>query len=56
MGTGILAIALAQLPDAFSSLGKALWLFNIALFTLFSALYAARWILFFHEAKRIFGH
>ena len=24
MGTGILAIALAQLPDAFSSLGKAL--------------------------------
>ena len=41
MGTGILAIALAQLPDAFSSLGKALWLFNIALFTLHDGSYSS---------------
>jgi C4-dicarboxylate transporter/malic acid transport protein len=33
-----------------------LWLFNIGLFMLFSVLYAGRWILFFDEAKQIFGH
>ena len=59
MGTGILALALGQLPGnvaAFTQLGKALWLFNIVLFMVFSALYAARWILFFNEARQIFGH
>ncbi|MNQ86403.1 C4-dicarboxylate transporter/malic acid transport protein [compost metagenome] len=31
-------------------------MFNIFLFLLFSGLYAARWVLFFDEARRIFGH
>lgn len=59
MGTGVLALALAQLPVAIPALhafAEALWLFNIALFLLFTAMYAARWLLFFDEARRIFGH
>ncbi|WP_085723248.1 TDT family transporter [Pseudomonas sp. R37(2017)] len=59
MGTGVLALALAQLPVAMPALhafAEALWLFNIALFLLFTVLYAARWLLFFDEARRIFGH
>lgn len=59
MGTGVLALALAQLPLAIPALhafAEALWLFNIALFLLFTALYTARWVLFFDEARRIFGH
>jgi C4-dicarboxylate transporter/malic acid transport protein len=59
MGTGVLALAVAQLPVAMPALhafAEALWLFNIALFLLFTALYAARWLLFFDEARRIFGH
>ncbi|WP_223593322.1 TDT family transporter [Pseudomonas sp. A-R-19] len=59
MGTGVLALALAQLPVAMPALhafAEALWLFNIVLFLLFTALYAARWLLFFDEARRIFGH
>lgn len=59
MGTGILALALGQLPGqlwALTQFGKALWLFNIVLFMVFAALYTARWIMFFDEAKQIFGH
>ena len=54
MGTGILSLALAQLPGALpgmARLAEGLWLFNIALFVLFAALYSARWVLFFDEAK-----
>ena len=59
MGTGILAIALAQFPTQIPGLkavAEGLWLFNIGLFSLFSVLYAARWIMFFDGARRIFGH
>ncbi|WP_095180769.1 TDT family transporter [Pseudomonas sp. Irchel 3F6] len=59
MGTGVLALALAQLPLAIPGLrvvAEGLWLFNILLFSLFTAAYAARWILFFDEARRIFSH
>lgn len=59
MGTGVLALALAQLPVAIPGLhavAEGLWLFNIFLFVLFTGLYAARWVLFFDEARRIFGH
>ena len=59
MGTGILALALPQVPGVGTSLhpvGEALWYFNIALFTLFAGLYTARWTMFGHEARRIFGH
>lgn len=59
MGTGVLALALPQLPHAgrlYHVAGEALWLFNIGLFSLFSLLYAARWLLFGTEARRIFGH
>ncbi|QDS17044.1 TDT family transporter [Xanthomonas arboricola] len=59
MGTGILALALGQLPFPSpwaKAVGEALWCFNIGLFILFSTLYASRWLLFFNEAKQIFGH
>jgi tellurite resistance protein TehA-like permease len=59
MGTGILALALPQMPGIGASLkpvGEVMWFFNIGLFSLFTALYTARWILFGHEARRIFGH
>ncbi|MHC8306539.1 TDT family transporter [Pseudomonas sp. PB3P13] len=59
MGTGVLALALAQLPLAnrgLHAVAEALWLFNILLFATFTLLYAARWVFFFHEARRIFGH
>jgi len=59
MGTGVLALALAQLPlqiPGLHLLAEGLWLFTIVLFVVFSAAYAARWVLFFDEARRIFGH
>ncbi|RMP78782.1 TDT family transporter [Pseudomonas syringae] len=59
MGTGILALALGQLPFIAQwpkALGEALWFFNIVLFCLFTLMYASRWVLFFDEAKQIFGH
>jgi C4-dicarboxylate transporter/malic acid transport protein len=59
MGTGVLALALDQfvsaIPDLYG-IALALWAFNIALFTLFSVLYGARWIFFFNDARRIFAH
>jgi C4-dicarboxylate transporter/malic acid transport protein len=59
MGTGVLALALNQFVDAVPGLhwiALGLWAFNIALFALFSALYGARWIFYFSEARRIFAH
>jgi len=59
MGTGILALTLPLLPGKiafFYKAGEALWIGNIGLFVIFSALYTARWIFFGHEAKRIFSH
>lgn len=59
MGTGVLALALAQLPlriPGLHLLAEGLWLFTIGLFVVFSVAYAARWIMFFDEARRIFGH
>ncbi|WP_330216424.1 TDT family transporter [Pseudomonas sp. AM8] len=59
MGTGVLALALAQWPvnlPGVQVIAEALWWFTIGLFILFSALYTARWVMFFHEARRIFGH
>jgi C4-dicarboxylate transporter/malic acid transport protein len=55
MGTGALALALAQIAPL-KSVGEVLWLINIGLFTLFTGLYAARWILFPRQARRIFDH
>ena len=59
MGTGILALSLNQLPFALPgahAVARALWLFDILLFLLFSVLYAARWVFFFDGARRIFRH
>ena len=59
MGTGVLALALAQLPvhiPGLRAFAEGLWLFNIGLFILFSVLYGARWMLYVDEARRIFGH
>jgi C4-dicarboxylate transporter/malic acid transport protein len=59
MGTGIVALALNQFPlpiPGLHAIGRTLWLANILLFVLFSALYAARWLMFPGEARRIFGH
>ena len=58
MGTGILALTLPQVPGigpALKPVGEVLWFFNIALFALFAGLYGARWVMFGHEARRIFG-
>ncbi|MGZ0717951.1 TDT family transporter [Pseudomonas palleroniana] len=59
MGTGVLALALAQLPVSVPGLyavAEALWMFTIGLFLVFSGLYVARWVMYFQEARRIFGH
>jgi C4-dicarboxylate transporter/malic acid transport protein len=59
MGTGILALALAQFPlpvPGLKAVAEGLWFFNIGLFALFSLLYAARWVLFPRQAARIFSH
>ncbi len=59
MGTGILALAVPQVPGAGSishAIGEGLWLLNIVFFVFFTLLYAARWIMFRHEAKKIFSH
>ena len=58
MGTGILAVALGQFPEipVLFAAGMGLWLFNIALFTLFAALYATRWITHYSGAKRVLAH
>ena len=59
MGTGVLALALAQLPGnipGVQAVAQGLWLLNIGLFVLFSVLYGARWVLYYDEARRIFGH
>lgn len=59
MGTGILALALNQLPFAVPGLrtvATGLWLVDTVLFAVFSILYAARWIFYFDGARRIFGH
>jgi C4-dicarboxylate transporter/malic acid transport protein len=59
MGTGILSAVLTQLPvhvPGMFQLAEALWMLNIVLFLSFSVLYAARWVMFFDEARRIFGH
>ena len=59
MGTGILALALAQFPWSVPGLrivAEGLWILNIVLFLVFTALYITRWIMYFDEAKRVFGH
>lgn len=59
MGTGVVAMILAQLPFASSvlfMLATKLWQFNILLFITFSILYGLRWLLFPIEAKQIFNH
>ncbi|SFO97981.1 C4-dicarboxylate transporter/malic acid transport protein [Pseudomonas sp. NFACC24-1] len=59
MGTGVLALALAQWQAAMPglhALGEGLWVFNTLLFVVFALMYTARWVLFFDEARRIFGH
>ncbi|MEX6678327.1 TDT family transporter [Pseudomonas sp. W2Oct36] len=59
MGTGILSAVLVQLPvtiPGLFQLAEVLWMLNIVLFLTFSALYIARWVMFFDEARRVFGH
>ncbi|KHK61279.1 TDT family transporter [Pseudomonas frederiksbergensis] len=59
MGTGVLALALAQWSaqvPSLRALGEGLWVFNALLFVVFTLMYTARWVLFFDEARRIFGH
>jgi C4-dicarboxylate transporter/malic acid transport protein len=59
MGTGILSAVLTQLPvhiPGLFELAEGLWMLNIVMFLTFSALYTARWVMFFDEARRVFGH
>jgi C4-dicarboxylate transporter/malic acid transport protein len=57
MGTGVLALVLNQIPfpiPGVRELAGGLWLLDIVLFVVFTAIYAARWVLFFDDARRIF--
>ncbi len=58
MGTGVLALILAQLPGPawLTATAPLVWKVNIGLFGLFSLLYAARWLLYPREAAQIFRH
>ena len=59
MGTGILALGLAQFPAhvvGLHAVAQSLWSLNIGLFLLFSALYISRWSFHYQGARRIFGH
>ncbi len=59
MGTGVVALALNQFPVRLPFLhqaGAVLWMTNIVLFALCTALYAARWIFFPRAAIRMFDH
>lgn len=59
MGTGVLALALAQVATSGSPLftiARALWAINIALFVLFTVFYGSRWIFYPREASKIFDH
>jgi C4-dicarboxylate transporter/malic acid transport protein len=55
MGTGVLALLLAPYAPL-HGLAMGVWEANIALFSVFSLLYLARWVLFPREAALIFGH
>jgi C4-dicarboxylate transporter/malic acid transport protein len=59
MGTGVLALALNQFPGRLAFLhqaGGVLWIANIGLFALCTALYAGRWIFFTADAMPIWKH
>ncbi|WP_323989107.1 TDT family transporter [Nguyenibacter sp. L1] len=59
MGTGVLGLALHQAPfrtAAIEVVSTALWGVAGLLWLLFAGLYAARWVLYRHEARRIFDH
>ncbi len=59
MGTGVVALALNQFPVAVPGVHQAaavLWLVNIGLFALCTALYGGRWIFFTRDAMPIWGH
>jgi C4-dicarboxylate transporter/malic acid transport protein len=59
MGTGALALALNQIPlpiPGIYDVAGGLWLLDSLLFVLFAVIYAARWIFFFDEARRVLWH
>lgn len=59
MGTGILSQAMTKLPwevTGIQALAEGVWILNIVLFSAFSVMYLARWIIYFDEAKCIFSH
>ena len=59
MGTGVVALALNLFPVKIPFLhlaAEALWLANIGLFILCTALYLARWIFFTRDAMPIWAH
>ena len=58
MGTGVVALILGHftaLPPLYQA-GRALWLVNMLLFALFTALYAAHWVLHRETARGIARH
>ncbi|MBO0134055.1 hypothetical protein [Agrobacterium burrii] len=59
MGTRIVALALNEFVltvPALRNIAFGLWLLNSVVFIPMLVIYAARWILFFQEAKQIFDH
>ena len=58
MGTGVLALLLNQLPGPawLPVLAAGVWRLNIVLFSIFTALYAAHWLIYPRQAMRSFSH
>lgn len=58
MGTGILSLALGQVPGmpGLKPLGEGLFIANTGLFLLFSTLYALKWLCHPRIAARLFDH
>lgn len=58
MGTGVLALLLNQLPGPawLPVLAAGVWRANIVLFSLFSLIYLAHWVVYPRQAVKIFSH
>lgn len=59
MGTGILALMLAQFPfhvPGLQAISRGLWIANIALFALLSVMFVARWVFFPDAFRRMLTH
>ncbi|WP_353172798.1 TDT family transporter [Acinetobacter rudis] len=59
MGTGVVSLILPEFASGSTELlwlAQTLWQINIVFFSIFSVLYALRWIIYPKEAQQIFSH